>query len=88
MLLPENHRLRYNLAITYQTLNEPENAERSYQKSIQLAPDQPDYLYGICTLYLQNNQPEKALQYAEKLVELDSQNQRFRQLYDYIKDQL
>ncbi|MCW9707236.1 tetratricopeptide repeat protein [Fodinibius salsisoli] len=86
-LMPANTRVRYNWAISLQQLNRPEEAEEIYLEAINIAPDNPEYRYGICTLYIQQKQYQKALPHAQKLVELQPQNSRFRQLLEMVKQQ-
>ncbi|MDR8393366.1 tetratricopeptide repeat protein [Aliifodinibius sp. S!AR15-10] len=84
-LMPQNHRVRYNWAISLQRLGQPQKAEGVYKQAIDLAPENGDYLYGICTLYVQQNRYQDALPYAQKLVELYPNNQRFGQLLEELK---
>ncbi|NGP78100.1 tetratricopeptide repeat protein [Balneolaceae bacterium YR4-1] len=83
-LMPENHRLRYNWAISLQRLDMPERAEEIYLEALELAPDNVDYLYGLVTLYFQQKEYEKALYNVEKLLEIAPENQRFLQLQNLI----
>lgn len=55
-LMPDHDRLRYNWAISLQNLNRPVEAEQAYLEAIELDPENPDYRYGICTLYIQQEQ--------------------------------
>lgn len=82
--MPENARVRYNWAISLQTLQLPLEAEKVYRSALQLEPENPDFIYGLITLYLQQNQHEKALPYAEQLVRLQPQNQQFQQMLQLI----
>lgn len=88
VLMTGNDRLKYNLAVSYQTVGEREKAEIMYLEAIDLNSEETDYLYGICTLYLQNDQNEQALVYAEKLLESDPQNSRFQQLLRFVKSRI
>lgn len=88
VLMPESHRLKYNLAVSYQTLGSVEKAEAAYLEAIDLNSEETDYLYGICTLYLQNDQNEQALGYAKKLVESHPQNSRFQQLLKFVESRM
>lgn len=87
-LMPDNHRVRYNWAISLQRLNRPEASEKAYKQAIELAPESPDYLYGICTLYIQQKQYDEALPYAQKLAKLYPQNQRFGQLLNMVRSRM
>ncbi|MDX1639764.1 MAG: tetratricopeptide repeat protein, partial [Balneolaceae bacterium] len=87
-LMPNHHRVRYNWAISLQRLNRPEDAEQAYLEAIRIAPENPDYRYGICTLYIQQQQFAQARTHVQQLIDLDPDNQRYRQLENMIRERL
>ncbi|MBD3615461.1 MAG: tetratricopeptide repeat protein [Gracilimonas sp.] len=84
-LLPEYSRIFYNWAIALQTLNRPDEAESKYQQAINLEPENSDYRYGIVTLYMQQEQYERAMEHAAKLEELHPGNPQVQQLLQTIE---
>ncbi len=87
-LMPEHARLYYNWAISLQQLERPEQAEQKYLEAIKIEPDNPDYRYGLCTLYIQQEQFQEALPHAQKLAELQPQRQRSTELLNYLKQKI
>jgi len=86
--LPDQDRVYYNLAIANQTLDRPTEAETAYLKAIDSAPENPDYRYGIVTLYLQQEQYEAALEHVERLDQLVPNNPQVLQLLQMIEQEL
>ena len=86
--MPENARISYNLAIAFQTLSKPIQAEEAYNKAIELAPENSDYRYGICTLYLQEQQYAKAEKHAKKLAELQPNNPQVQSLLKMMENNM
>lgn len=87
-LMPDNGRVRYNWAISLQTLQLPEEAEKVYRSALRIEPGNPDYMYGLITLYLQQAQYDKALPLAEDLVSMYPQNQQFQQMHQMIRGRM
>lgn len=83
--MPENARLYYNWAIALQRQGKPVQSEKAYLKAIDLEPENMDYRYGICTLYIQQNEYQKALKHAQKLSERHPNNQQVQQLMQLIR---
>ena len=79
-LMPRHDRLWYNWAIALQRLDRPDEAEQKYLEAIALAPDNPDYRYGLCTLYIQQEQYAKVKPHLRKLKELRPDSRQVRQL--------
>jgi len=86
--LPGNARVFYNYAIALQSLKEPQKAERQYLKAINIEPDNPDYIYGLITLYYQQGQFSEALDYANRLQQMYPANTRIQQLKQSIEQKL
>ena len=87
-LMPEQSRVFYNWAIALQTLDRPQEAESAYEEAISLDPRNGDYLYGIITLYLQQEQYESALEYAEELNRLFPNNPNVQQILQLIEREM
>lgn len=86
--MPEESRVFLNWAVALQTLNKPEQAESAYQKAIQSEPENGDYHYGIITLYMQQEQFEKAMKHAEILAQLYPENPQVQQLNRMIEQEM
>ncbi len=84
-LSPEQSRIFYNLAVAHQTLGNPSRAEEVYLKAIQLEPRNGDNRYGLITLYMQQEQFEKALEQAQELENIFPGNQQVLQLINMIR---
>jgi len=87
-LNPDQSRIFYNLAIANQTLDRPEQSESAYLEAIKLEPENGDYQYGLLTLYMQQEQYEKALEQARVLQELNPNNTRIRQILQSIEREM
>lgn len=86
--MPEAARVRYNWAVALQTIGKPDQAEEVYKQAIEMAPEHPDYLYGICTLYIQQNRYRKALPYAQRLLELRPNDPNIQNLVQTIENRI
>jgi len=84
-LISGDSRVHYNRAIALQTLGRPQQAKQAYRQALELEPDNPDYLYGIVTLYSQQERYSDALAYAEKLKRLFPGNRQIEKLIEEIK---
>lgn len=87
-LMPGNARVRYNWAISLQTLKRPEQAEQAYKEAIKLDSENADYRYGICTLYIQQGEYDKALPQAKKLRQIAPNYRGVDQLLKVIRQHL
>jgi tetratricopeptide (TPR) repeat protein len=69
---PENAEAEYNVGLSYEGLNQNDEAIQAYQNAIaweaKNGPRSPDPFVGLGRLYLHQNQPEKALSYLEPAV--------------------
>ena len=86
-LMPEHSRVWYNRAIAQQTLNRPDEAEQSYLRAIELDHDNPDYRYGLVTLYLQQEAYDEALNQARELERILPDHPDIQQLLRHIEQQ-
>jgi len=87
-LMPGNSRVHYNRAIVLQSLGRPQEAEQAYRQALELDPENPDYLYGIVTLYIQQENYEDALKKARELERLLPGNRQIRDLIRNINDKM
>ena len=87
-LMPDHGRLFYNLAIAHQTVGEREQAEKAYTTAIGLEPGNGDFRYGLITLYMQQEQYNKALEQAEHLNRIFPNNRQVEQLLLTIRQRL
>jgi len=86
--MPKNGRVHYNRAIALQSLNRPQEAEQAYRQALKIESENPDYLYGIVTLYVQQENYEQALIHAEKLADLLPGNVQIQQLIESIEREM
>ncbi|MEX0680711.1 MAG: tetratricopeptide repeat protein [Balneolales bacterium] len=86
--MPDQGRVVYNYAIALQSLAHSGEAEEAYLEALRIDPDNPDYRYGLITLYLQNNRFENAYEHAVRLVELLPDEPGARQLLQHIRQQM
>ncbi len=64
---PQNARVFYNYGLLLNQGGKQKEAEKALLRAIDLDPANPNFIYAISTFYLQNNDREKALKYAEEL---------------------
>ena len=67
--LPQRDRIQYNLSLLLKQLNRNEEAESALNRALLTDPKNPDYLYALAILYLEDKQIDKALEVALKLRE-------------------
>jgi tetratricopeptide (TPR) repeat protein len=79
-LLPDQPRILYNLALFENSQGNLAVAEKYLLEALKKEPDNFDYLYAICTFYLEHKQNSKALAYARILAERFPQNPAGNQL--------
>jgi tetratricopeptide (TPR) repeat protein len=68
-LIPEQTRILYNLALLENSQGNPLAAEEYLLKALGKEPDNYDFLYAMCTFYLEHNEKTKAMGYARQLDE-------------------
>ena len=88
VLMDEPCRVYYNLAIAQQTLGNSQAAEEAYLKAIDREPRNGDFRYGLVTLYMQQQEYQKALEQAIELEKIYPGNAQINQLLDLIKAKL
>jgi tetratricopeptide (TPR) repeat protein len=74
-------RLYYNYGIFQQQSGKNAEAEKLYQKGLTFAPNDPDINYALAYLYMQQQQPAKALGPASVLKRIDPGNQQYQALF-------
>lgn len=79
--LDDNPRIFYNLGIVYQQLDQPDQAEKTYLKGLQLDSSNLDLSYALGVLYVQQDQLEMAKPHIEKLLRAYPENQQLKQLW-------
>ena len=71
-LEPKNATAEYNVGLSYEGLNQNDEATQAYQSAIVWQTDSeaksPDPFVALARLYLHQNQPEKAVSYLEQAV--------------------
>ncbi|MBN2484943.1 MAG: tetratricopeptide repeat protein [Bacteroidales bacterium] len=77
---PLNSRALYNLGLLENSLGNTETAEKHLQNALKTEPQNFDFLYAMCTFYVQHKHKEKALHYSEKLKQLFPENPAGSQL--------
>jgi tetratricopeptide (TPR) repeat protein len=87
-MLTNNSRVFYNLAIAHQTVGNPLQAEAAYKRAIELKKENGDFRYGLVTLYMQQEQYEKALHQAEELNRRSPNNPQLQRLVRMIEENL
>jgi tetratricopeptide (TPR) repeat protein len=85
-LLPDRPRVRYNYALVLQHLKRPADAEAAMRAAHQLDTRDPDIVYALVVLYMQQSQWERALPYAQKLLELAPGSPGPQQLLQHIQN--
>ncbi len=86
--MPGNSRVHYNQAIAMQTAGRLEEAKASYRRALELEPENPDYLYGLITLYYQSEEYEKALEQTKILDRIQPGSSQIEELIRQIENQL
>jgi tetratricopeptide (TPR) repeat protein len=69
-LNPDQARMRYNYALALQHLGKRSNAEKELLGAYAIETQNPGIVNALAIFYIQEQQWEKALPYAEKLVQL------------------
>jgi predicted CXXCH cytochrome family protein len=87
-LLPGRVRVRYNHALVLMQLKRYGDAEAALQKVLALSPDDADMIYAMVTLHTQQQQWQKALPYAARLVEVTKGEQGPEKILADIEEKL
>ena len=78
----------YNLALSYQMLNQHKEALDNYAKSIELSQNEYDCYYNIGVIYLNQKNYEKALENFKKATDADGEQALAKFYIVYCNDQL
>ena len=78
--MPEQPRILYNLALLENSQSNFKEAENYFLKALKAEPDNFDFLYAICTFYLQKNQKIEAQKYAKHIMAKFPNNPTGKQL--------
>ena len=87
-LVPDRARVRYNHGLALQQLGRAREAEAALLRAQEIDPADPQIVYALATLLVQQKQWKRALPYAEKLVGLTPGQAGPRQLVENIRRQL
>ncbi len=79
-MMPEQARIVYNLALLENSVSNFSEAEKYFLRALKVEPNNYDFLYGICTFYLERKQNSKALVYAQQIANKYPQNPIGKQL--------
>jgi len=73
---PQEQSFQYQLALTYQKAKQYDKAEAAYKKLIQVSPQDALNYYGIIVrMYDEAGLPEKTLESAQKIIDLNPKNE-------------
>jgi tetratricopeptide (TPR) repeat protein len=67
-------------------MGNPEKAIRFLQSALERHPFDRNILYILVTLNMENGKPDRAREYAEKLVEYYPEDQNYRQLMNILQE--
>ncbi|UCH95890.1 MAG: tetratricopeptide repeat protein [Candidatus Aminicenantes bacterium] len=86
--LPEQARIHYNLGLLLQYLKRPEEAEAALLRTLEIEPDNMDYLYAAAGLYIKAGKLRKAKQIVEQMVSSHPANSIGPDLLNFINSKL
>jgi tetratricopeptide (TPR) repeat protein len=81
-------RVWYNLGLLEQSIGRDVEAEAAFREALELAPDQPDFLYALVDHYLKRARLVEALPLVERLIEARPDLDIGRQLKTHIEAEL
>ncbi len=87
-LLPDRARVRYNYGLALQQLGRRAEAEATLLRARELDRGDPKIAYALAVFYIQQQQYQRALGYAQRLTELVPEDPASRQLVERIRRQL
>jgi Flp pilus assembly protein TadD len=68
-LLPEEARVHYNLGLALSQSDQRPGAEAAFLRALQIKPAEPDFVYALCTFYLEGDELQRAHDWTERLIE-------------------
>jgi len=78
--MPEQPRILYNFGLFENSNGNIAMAEEYLLKALKSEPDNYDFLYAVCTFYLEHKQNRKAVEFAIRLVDKYPENQAAKQI--------
>ncbi len=84
---PEEAHYSYVYGIGLNSQNEPDEAIAFLQSALERHPYDRDILYALATIHAENGMTGEARSYAKRLVKHYPQDQRYRQLMNYLDQQ-
>ena len=76
LLMPNDHRILYNIGQCFLGLKEESDAARKFREALKINPEDPDIYYALGVSYYKLNKKKKAKEILDILYMLD------RELYD------
>lgn len=73
-IFKEDAELYYNMGIVYEKLRDLNNAEKCYQKTIELEPDDVDAYYNLGLVYTDKKEFDKAVECFETVLDSDNED--------------
>ncbi len=87
-LQKDNARVFYNLGLLYQNQQEVTKAETTFEEGLQFHPQDEGLLYAMVFLQsTKKSNPDKAKQYARRLIQLFPNNPNYQQLWSQLTDE-
>jgi len=87
-LIPDRPRIRYNYSLVLQHIGRNTEAEIEMLKAHQIDQSDPGFLHALTVFYMQHHQWEKAMPYAQKLVELAPELSDPKQMLKHIQQEM
>jgi len=78
--LPERAMVHYNYGLAAQSLGRLDEAERALSRALAVEPDNPDFLFALADHFLRRGMPTRALEMADRLLEISPGHPRGQQL--------
>ena len=86
--LPGWPRLYYNLALVRQRQGRMADAEAIFLYTIELDPDNLDFMYALADHYIKRGLLQKALEVAERMIALEPQNRLGHDIKAHVENEL
>ncbi|MCG1035725.1 tetratricopeptide repeat protein [Polaribacter sp. DS7-9] len=83
--MPTNIRVFYNLGLLYDKQEDFVKSEKTFFAGLKVDATNENLLYALAYLYAKNNQTEKAINIAYRLVELYPNNQEYKSFLNQLK---
>ncbi|MEM7314643.1 MAG: hypothetical protein AAF497_15965 [Planctomycetota bacterium] len=86
-LAPNDANLQHRLGLAYYLNGKLELAEVAMLRAIELAPDDVNFILPLALLYQKQGEFSKAIEYADRLLEIEPRNGMYRQLRGTLEGQ-